>query len=154
MKKTLNAEKIFINGVSKNAANLQEITRGLEIGDFIKIIRKQLKMSQSSLAQRAGVPQSTISRIEKGSKNTTQLMLLKILEALSCDLIIAPRLKEPIDTIRDKQAKKMAKKRTRYLQGTMNLEQQEPNKLLLKKLTEQTENELLQGNGTSLWKED
>lgn len=154
MKKISNAKKIFIDDVSKTATTLQKVSRGISIGEFINMIRHQLKMSQSSLAQRAKVPQSTISRIEKGQKDCTTSMLINILEALSCDLVIAPRLKEPIETIRRKQAMKMARKSSRYLQGTMNLELQEPSSKLLKKIVEQEENELLQGNGNKLWNEE
>ncbi len=154
MKNTSTAEKIFIDNVSKAATSLQQATRGLSIGEFIKIIRQQLKMSQQALAKRAKTPQSTISRIEQGQKDASQATLLKILEALSCELVIAPKLREPIDTIRHKQATKVAKKHTRYLQGTMNLEEQEPDTQLLQKLTQEEEHELLQKGGTKLWDEE
>lgn len=154
MTKTTHAERILLEEISKQATLLEQTLRNQDIADFIKIIRRHLKMSQSALAKRAHVPQSSISRIEKGYKTATLSTLYKIFEALSCDMVIAPRLRAPIETIRQSQAKKIAKKRTRYLQGTMNLEKQEPNQQLLQEITKQTEQDLLQGNGSSLWKDE
>src|SRR3989338_1116746 len=120
------SEKILIEKATIAAQKMRLALRGLPIGALIKSIRKQLRMSQIALAKRAAVPQSTISRIEKGKSDLNLSTLYKILRAISCDLVIAPLLLEPVDSIRKKQAKKIAEKRVLYLKGTMNLEDQQP----------------------------
>lgn len=136
------------------AVSLQRAMRGLSIGEFIKRIRGQLDMSQEVLASRSGLPQSTISRIEKGQKDPTLSMLSKVLTSLSCDLVVAPVLKQTIDAIRYKQARHIAEKHVRYLRGTMGLEKQEPDKRLLEELIKKEVEELLHGSsGIKLWKE-
>ena len=153
MKKSQATKNIFLDDVAQSAGDLQRITGGLVIGEFIKLIRCQLKMSQRVLAQRAGVPQSTVSRVEKGLTDSTLPTLTRILNALSCDLVLAPMLRESIDSIRDNQAKKVANKNMRYLKGTMSLEKQQPDKRFLDALSKQEEEELLQGSGAKLWEE-
>lgn len=153
MKPLSPSEKLLIEEISQAAHNLQVAVRGLAIGELIKLIRTQLGMSQASLAQRAGVPQSTVSRVEKGQRDLSLSTLQKILIALSCDLVIAPVLHEPIENIRRKQAKKIAQKRVRYLKGTMNMEEQQPDDRFIEELLKQEENQLLQGPNVKLWEE-
>lgn len=147
------SEKLFLDEVSSSAEALQNATRGLSIGAFIKLIRTQLKMSQRALAKRAGVPQSTISKIEKDLKEPALPILNKICQALSSDLVIAPMLNTTLDDIRQKQANRVATKNIQYLKGTMNLEKQAPDKKLLDELIKQEEEELLRGSGAALWDE-
>jgi|SaaInlLV_10m_DNA_2_1039722.scaffolds.fasta_scaffold00107_6 transcriptional regulator with XRE-family HTH domain len=152
MKKTSKSEKILIEEISEFAKKLQRLTRGLTIGELIKLIRIQLGMSQDALSKRASVPQSTVSRVEGSEKTPTLATLAKILDALSCDLVIAPSLKDPIDIVRSKQAKKKANEKISYLRGTMNLENQEPDKKLIRELIKEEEGKLLHGSSSKLWK--
>jgi transcriptional regulator with XRE-family HTH domain len=109
-------------------------------------------MSQKALARRAGVPQSTVSRIEQGQRDINLSTMSKILNALSCDMVIAPILRESIDVIRRKQARKMAERRMHYLKGTMNLEEQQPDAQFIETLL-QEEIRFLQGPTYKLWDE-
>ena len=120
------SEKLLIEEIMQAAQKTRTAVRGLTIGALIKSIRVQLGMSQKALAKRAGVPQSTISRIEQEERDANLSTLNKILSAISCDLVIVPLLQDSVDTIRRKQARKMAEKQVRYLKGTMNLEDQQP----------------------------
>jgi len=128
--------------------------RGLTIGALIKSIRVQLGMSQKALAKRAGVPQSTISRIEQEERDANLSTLNKILGAISCDIVIVPLLQDSIDAIRRKQARKMAEKQVSYLKGTMNLEDQQPDSRFIAELIKQEEERLLQGPNSKLWDEN
>jgi transcriptional regulator with XRE-family HTH domain len=110
-------------------------------------------MSQKALARHAGIPQSTVSRIEQGQRDSSLSTVTKILDALSCDLVIAPFLRESIDMVRKKQAIKMAEKRIHYLKGTMNLEEQQPDAQFIKTLLKEEESRLLQGPTYKLWEE-
>ncbi|MBS0620380.1 MAG: helix-turn-helix domain-containing protein [Verrucomicrobia bacterium] len=138
----------------QSAQRLREAIRGLSIGTLIKIIRSQLGISQKALARRAEVPQSTISRIELGGQSPSLSSLKKILNAMSCDLVIAPLLPESIDTIRRKQARKIAEKHIRYLKGTMNLEMQEPDPRFMEETLKREEENLLRGPNSRLWNVD
>jgi transcriptional regulator with XRE-family HTH domain len=153
MKPSSPSEKLLIREISQAAHNLAVAVRGLSIGELIKLIRTQLGMSQASLAKRAGVPQSTVSRIEQGQRNLSLSTLQKILSAISCDLVLAPALQESIETIRLSQAKKIARKSVRYLKGTMNMEEQQPDDRFIEELLKQEEEQLLQGPNAKLWEE-
>lgn len=148
------SEKLLIEEIMQAAQKTRVAVRGLTIGALIKSIRVQLGMSQKALAKRAGVPQSTISRIEQEERDANLSTLNKILSAISCDLVIVPLLQDSIDAIRRKQARKMAEKQVSYLKGTMNLEDQQPDSRFIAELIKQEEERLLQGPNSKLWDEN
>ena len=148
------SEKLLIEEIMQAAQKTRIALRGLTIGALIKSIRVQLGMSQKALAKRAGVPQSTISRIEQEERDANLSTLNKILGAISCDLVIVPLLQDSVDTIRRKQARKMSEKQVRYLKGTMNLEDQQPDSRFIAELIKQEEERLMQGPNSRLWDEN
>lgn len=148
------SEKLLIEEIMQAAQKTRIAVRSLTVGALIKSIRVQLGMSQKLLAKRAGVPQSTISRIEQNERDANLSTLNKILSAISCDLVIVPLLQDSIDAIRRKQARKMAEKQVRYLKGTMNLENQQPDSRFIAELIKQEEERLLQGSNSKLWDEN
>ena len=148
------AERILIEEVTLHLKKARLATRGLPVGAIIKSIRMQLGMSQQILAKRAGVPQSTISRIEQDRQDTHVSTLQKIMKALSCDLIIAPLMEDSVDSIRRKQARKLAKKRVHYLKGTIKLENGQPDSRFIEELLKQEENNILKGSNSKLWEEE
>ena len=148
------SERLLIEEIMQESQKMKMAIRGMHIGTLIKSIRVQLGMSQRALAKRAGVPQPAVSRIEQGKQNTSLSTLNKILQAISCDLVIVPLLQDSIDVIRRKQARKIAKKQVRYLKGTMNLEDQQPDSRFIEELIKQEEESLLHGSGTQLWEEN
>ena len=154
MKSFSPSEKLLIEEITQAAQKTRVAVRGLTIGALIKSIRIQLGMSQKALAKRARVPQSTISRIEQEERDANLSTLIKILGAISCDLVIVPLLQDSIDTIRRKQARKTAEKQVRYLKGTMNLEDQQPDSRFIAELIKQEEERLLQGPNSKLWDEN
>ena len=147
------SERLLIEEVMQASGKMKVAIRGLSIGALIKSIRQQLGMSQKVLAKRARVPQSTIARIEQSERNTSLATIRKILHALSCDLVVVPLLKESIDVIRRKQARKVAEKQIRYLKGTMNLEDQQPDSRFIEELLKQEEERLLHSSSAKLWEE-
>lgn len=154
MKHHSSSEKFLIEEIMQAAQKARVATRGLTIGALIKSIRTQLGMSQKALAGRAGVPQSTISRIEQEERDANLATLNKILAAISCDLVIVPLLQDSIEVIRRKQARKIAEKQVGYLKGTMNLEDQQPDAKFIEELIKQEEERLLQGPNAKLWYEN
>jgi transcriptional regulator with XRE-family HTH domain len=153
MKSYSPSEKLLIEEVMNAAQKTRVVVRGLAFGRLIKSIRLQLGMSQKAVAKRAGVPQSTVSRIEQGQRDVGLSTLNKILGAISCDLVIVPLLRDSIDVTRRKQAKKIAQKQVRYLMGTMNLEDQQPDARFIEELIKQEEEHLLHGPNAKLWEE-
>ncbi len=60
-----------------------------EIGQQIKDIRKEKKLSQSTLAGKVGITRQTLSKLEKGDIAKTSLQVfIKILEALDQEFYI------------------------------------------------------------------
>ncbi len=151
MKSYSPSEKLLIEEIMHATQKTRIAVRGLTIGALIKSIRVQLGMSQNVLAKRAGVPQSTISRIEQEERAANLSTLNKILVAISCDLVIVPLLEDSIDAIRRKQARKKAEKQILYLKGTMNLEDQQPDSRFIAELIKQEEERLLHGSNSKLW---
>ena len=154
MKSYSPSEKLLIEEIMQAAQKTRVAVRGLTIGALIKSIRVQLGMSQKTLAKRAGVPQSTISRIEQEKRDANLSTLNKILSAISCDLVIVPLLQNSVDAIRRKQARKMAERQVGYLKGTMNLEDQQPDSRFIAELIKQEEERLMQGPNSKLWDEN
>jgi len=153
MKKSSKSAQLVLDEIIDAARKLKISSRGLSIGEIIAMIRNQLGMPQKVLARRAGIPQSTVSRIEGSKRDPNLSTLQKILQALSCEIIIVPLLMEPIDVIRRKQARRIAENNARYLRGTMSLEKQEPDTKLVQELIKDEENELLRSPGSKLWQE-
>lgn len=57
-------------------------------GNLLKVARAKAGMSQRELAQAAGVAQSTIARIESGSRQPSLPVLARILAAVDLDMRI------------------------------------------------------------------
>lgn len=152
MKRNAISERLLVKELTQIAQQLKKINKNLSVSCWIKLIRNQLGMSQKALAKRAGVPQSTVSRIES-QKDTSISTLKKILDALFCDLLVIPVLRESIDDIRRKQARKIAVKHAKYLTGTMNLEEQKPDFRFMEELLQQEEDQLLRNANFKLWEE-
>ena len=70
---------------------MTKISNIIDIGLFIKVKRKDLKMTQPQLADISGSGVRFISDLENG-KPTTQIgKVLNILHVLGCDLFISER---------------------------------------------------------------
>jgi len=52
------------------------------IGNNVRLLRKQLKISQEKLAFRTGLHRTYVSGIERGERNPTILIIAKIAKAL------------------------------------------------------------------------
>ncbi|MBU0504443.1 helix-turn-helix domain-containing protein, partial [bacterium] len=61
--------------------------------ETISQCRKNKKMSQCELAEKVGIPQSHLSKIESGKVNIRLDSLTEILSALGLELVVIPRQK-------------------------------------------------------------
>lgn len=73
-----------------------EKTKYAEIGSRIRIARTEQKLSQSELAEKAGVSSTHISEIETGKSRVQVFTLTRIAEALqvTTDSLIRPNIPE------------------------------------------------------------
>ena len=62
------------------------------VGEQLAARRAELHLSQAELAERTGIPQPEISRIERGKGNPTLSTLEKLLRCLRLDLDLRPRM--------------------------------------------------------------
>ena len=84
MMKALKKEHIEKNPDIKEFYNREE--QLLKVAVKVMELREHHNLSQRTLAEKAGVPQSTIARIENGSVNTSVGMLGKIANAVDKEL--------------------------------------------------------------------
>lgn len=151
MRKSKSAEKLRLEEISAAAQVLRDHQRGLSIGQLIAMIRHQLRMSQSALAERSATPQSTLSKIESGRQQPLISTLNKILDALDCDLLISAVPRNNLEEILQRQAEKKARVRVKYLKGTMSLEDQIPEQKFLNEMTKEEVERLKRSSSSELW---
>ena len=118
---------------------------------LLRLLRKRLRMTQKQLAKRVGIPQSYIAKIESGAKNPTLNTLDKIFRALDCSLTFLIIAQETPDQMLERQAEIAAKKRIKYVAGTMALEEQLPSKNTLQEMIQEEKKRLLHSNTTKIW---
>ncbi|RYZ77210.1 MAG: XRE family transcriptional regulator [Proteobacteria bacterium] len=74
-----------------------------QMGNAIRRMRKLQNLSQTQLAQKTGLTQATISRLEKGTQKAETGTLILILSALNADLTInarpKPNLKDDLEAL-------------------------------------------------------
>ena len=112
-------------------------------GDWIRILRTRLRMTQTELAKRAHITQPNLAAIESGKADPQVGTLRRIYQGLSSDLNIEPRLKKPLEEIVRGRAASVALKRLKHTMGTMALEEQAPDKETFKRLLEKRTDEIL-----------
>ncbi len=120
---------------------------------WIRAIREALGMSSYVLADLLGCTRANISAIEaRERKGTISLETLEeVAKAMNCKLVYCLVPLEPLDKILEKQARKIAQKRTKSINHSMSLEKQGLNPKQLKQQEEDLVQELLRGNPKQLW---
>ncbi|WEK33926.1 MAG: mobile mystery protein A [Candidatus Pseudobacter hemicellulosilyticus] len=94
---------------------------------WIKVIRESLGMSTRQLAQRVGIDQSRITRLENAEIDGDLKLssLKKIAEGLNMRFVYAIVVEGSLEEMMLEQAKKIALKRMAQVNQTMKLEKQE-----------------------------
>jgi HTH-type transcriptional regulator/antitoxin HipB len=69
-------------------AGYEAAKRSYELGQAVRARRLELGMSQTELAQGAGMTQSAVSRLEAGGSVPTIGVLERLAAALSADLVV------------------------------------------------------------------
>lgn len=68
-------------------------------GTAVSFARKARNLSQTALAEKAGLDQSDLSKIERGTANPSVKTLQKIAKALDCELVISFKSIDPNDPL-------------------------------------------------------
>lgn len=121
--------------------------------DWIRILRKTLRMTQDEVARRAHVSQAHLAGIESGKIDPQIGTLKRIFQALSCDLVIQPRPTKPIQDLLRGRARSIALKRLKQSMGTMALEEQAPESEVFKQLLEKRTDQILSDRREKLWRQ-
>ncbi|MGB9305004.1 MAG: helix-turn-helix transcriptional regulator [Mycobacterium sp.] len=74
---------------------------GAACGNLLRIARSRIGMSQRELAEAAGLPQSTIARIESGARQPSLPVLARILAAVELELRITVKDYDSHDYVLD-----------------------------------------------------
>ena len=122
--------------------------------DWVRILRRALRMTQKQLAQRAKITQPHLVGIEKGKVNPRINTLKRIFDALSCPMVIEPKPMKPIVELLNARARMIALKRLKQSTGTMALEGQAPTPEVFKQLLNKYTQEILEDRREQLWQED
>jgi predicted DNA-binding mobile mystery protein A len=122
-------------------------------GDWIRILRDSLRMTQAELASRAKITQPHLAGIESGKTDPQISTLKRIFEAMSCDLVLEPRPRKPIKEVLRGRARSVALKRLKQSMGTMALEHQAPEADVFKQLLEKRTDEILTDRREKLWQQ-
>jgi predicted DNA-binding mobile mystery protein A len=128
-------------------------TREPSHGDWIRILRDSLRMTQAELASRAKITQPHLVGIESGKTDPQISTLKRIFQALSCDLVIEPRPNKPIKELLRGRARSIALKRLKQSMGTMALEKQAPEPEVFKHLLEKSTDDILADRREKLWQQ-
>jgi HTH-type transcriptional regulator/antitoxin HipB len=72
-----------------------------QLGVALRRYRRARQLTQTDLAQRAGVRQSTVSQVENGLETAKLNTVMDVLRALDLELVIQPRSKGSLNDIED-----------------------------------------------------
>ena len=121
-------------------------------GDWIRIVRNSLRMTQDELARRASVNKANLVDIEKGKTDPRVGTLKKIFDSMSCDLLVEPRPRQSLTEMLRTKARSIALERLKQSMGTMALENQAPDRDVFEVLLEKRTNEILNDRREHLWR--
>ena len=140
--------------LSKLRVDLSSEEQNFEPGDWIRILRTYLRMTQAELAKRANITKANLIAIESGKADPRVSTLQKIYKGLSSNLSVEPLPQKPIEEILRGRARAVALKRLKKTMGTMAMEEQAPEKDVFRKLLEKKTDEILRNPRERLWGQD
>ena len=122
---------------------------------WIRAIREALGMTTAQLGKRIGVTQSRAFDIERSevSGKLTLESLERAAHALDCQLVYALVPREPLESIAEKQALKLARHKLKTTSHSMSLEDQQVSPEDEAFQLEELARRLLDKPGSALWNE-
>lgn len=121
---------------------------------WIKTLRTTIGMSAARLAERLGVQQSTVTRLEQSERERTITLesLRKAADVLDCDLhyVLVPR--RSLEALVRARADELAREEVARVHRTMQLEDQAADDRVREDQLEERRADLLRGSWRNLWK--
>lgn len=95
-------------------------------GGWVRAIREALGMTAEELAERMGVSQPSVTRLEKSERDSVARLdtLIRAADALECDFVYALVPRRPLEEVVTDQARRRARARVEQVAHTMALEDQ------------------------------
>jgi predicted DNA-binding mobile mystery protein A len=123
---------------------------------WVRAIREALGMTTAQLGKRIGVTQSRAFDIEKAevSGKITLDSLARAAHALDCRLVYALVPREPLESIAEDRALKLARKKLRSTSHHMAPQDQRVNRENEERQIEDLAGRLLEKPGSALWDEE
>ena len=120
---------------------------------WIRTIRDAIGLSSQKLAERLGCSQSNAAKIEKSEQEGTISLntLKKAAQALNCKVVYCLIPEVPLDQVLENRARAIARKKVKYINHSMILEDQGLTPKQLKQQEDILVQRLLQGNPRDLW---
>ncbi len=144
-------EKQLLKRLLTAVGGLSPEAKQQSIGTILRLLRKQLHMTQEQLARRSGIAQSSIARLESNKLNPSIQTLQRLYEALGCHYLVLPIPQVAPEEVVRNQATQLAKKRANYLKGTLLLEDQLPDHEVLQSLLEEEIAHLIGSGSSEIW---
>jgi len=143
--------KLLLDKITSYTSKSQVGLENIGLSVIIRMIRKRLRMTQSQLARRTGMPQSYIANIEKREKNIRLNTARKIFDALYCKTLVLPKTHENLDHIVERKIRELAKRKVSRVTGTMLLEDQRPHNKTIQDLIRKEESNLRINASSEIW---
>ena len=123
---------------------------------WIKAIRESLGMTTRQFAKRIGIVQSRAVDIEKAEvKGSITLdSMERAARALDCELVYALVPRNPLETMVEERATRIAKRRLNQAAHSMALEDQSVTEEDKKEQIKELERQLTQKSGSALWEDE
>lgn len=143
-----------IAALSQAAKKAPAWIHGLQPGELVRLVRQHLRMTQTQLARRSGVPQAKIARIESQKTDFRWSTLVRLLKALRADAVILARPEVSWDDWLKELASRAAERQVNRVLGTSALEEQQPPESTRQAMILEEKDRLMrEGSSSELWDE-
>lgn len=143
----------FLDQILSYGNKAPEGLEALPVHVLIRMARNALRMSQSQLGKRAGLPQSHVAVIETGKMDLKLATLRKIFRALHGDLVVVARFRKTPASMVSERIHEVARKKIARVTGSMALEKQRPDESMIRRLIKAEEERMLRESSTEIWEE-
>jgi predicted DNA-binding mobile mystery protein A len=147
--------RLRVEQTDKNLAPFTALRgRSVPSGGWLKTIRESLGRPLRAQAERLGISAPTLlkSEVAEANDRITLGQLRKLAEGLDCELVYALVPREPLTTMVEKQAARIARRDVLGIAHSMDLEDQRPSDSFLQKQLADRQRVLLASSWTHLWR--
>ena len=149
------SSNLRVKQVDAKLANWRKLlSEPIPKGGWLRLIREALGMTTAQLAKRLGVAQQAIAKFERNEAagKITLESLVRVAEALGCQLTYAVVSKEPLSEMQRARARALAEALTKPVAHSMKLEAQGVSERAMQRQRNELAEELLRGSPRNLWR--